>query len=143
MAAPPSAAELALRALRVRDRTAAELDARLSEHGVGEEEREEALAALARSGYVDDRRVAHARAVSLAERGSGDAFIRADLAGRGVAADLAEEAVATLDPERARAGRIIARRGWSPSTARYLSSRGFSSDTLAGIVAQDAGRAIG
>jgi regulatory protein len=138
-----SATDLALRALDFRDRTVAELDARLSEKGVDAADREEALAALARAGYVDDRRVAHARAVSLAERGSGDALIRADLEGRGVPAALVEEAIEGLEPERARAERILARRGASAKTARYLAARGFGEDVLEAVVARDTGGAIG
>lgn len=135
--------DLALRALRFRDRTAAELDARLAEGGVGAEERERTLEALSRSGYLDDRRVALARARSLAERGSGDAMIRADLAGRGVVPELVEEALAALEPERVRAERVIGRRGATAKTARYLASRGFGEETLESLVAPGGRGAIG
>jgi SOS response regulatory protein OraA/RecX len=138
-----SATDLALRALGFRDRTAAELDARLSEQGVGAAEREEALAALARAGYVDDRRVAHARAVSLAEGGSGDALIRADLEGRGVSAAIVEEAIESLEPEQARVERIVARRGMGAKTARYLAAQGFGEEALEAVVARDTGGTIG
>ena len=143
MAERRSATDLALRALSFRDRTAAELDARLSEQGIPAAEREEALQALARAGYLDDRRVAYARAASLAERGSGDALIRADLARRGIAPALVEEAVDELEPERIRAERIVEARGLSAKTARYLASRGFGEDALEGFVARDTGGAIG
>ena len=127
---------LALRALRFRDRTAAELDARLDERGVTADERDEALETLARAGYVDDRRVARARAATLAERGAGDALIRADLSGRGVAPELVEEAIGTLAPERARAEQVLARRGPGSKTVRYLASRGFDEDTLEAVAAR-------
>jgi regulatory protein len=143
MTKPRSATDLALRALAFRDRTAAELDARLSEQGVSAAERDEALAALQRAGYVDDRRIAHARAASLADRGSGDALIRADLEQRGVASELVEEAIDGLEPERVRAERILGRRGQTAKTARYLVSRGFGAETLEGVVARDTGGAIG
>ena len=96
----PDAVETALRALRFRDRTTAELDARLEQRGVGEAEREQALETLERIGYVDDERFARSRAERLAERGSGDALIRHDLERRGVAAEIVEAALAELEPER-------------------------------------------
>ena len=129
--------DLAIRALRFRDRTAAELAARLEQRGVGEEEREHALETLERIGYVDDERFARTRAEQLAERGSGDALIRDDLERRGLASDLIEWAVGTLEPERGRAARIADRRGHSVKTARYLASRGFGEDALEAIVAAE------
>ncbi len=111
MADRPDAVETALRALRFRDRTTAELDARLEQRGVGEAEREQALETLERIGYVDDERFARGRAERLAERGSGDALIRDDLERRGVAAEIVEAALAELEPERSRAARIVERRG--------------------------------
>ena len=117
--------DLAIRALRFRDRSAAELEARLEQRGVGEAERAQALETLERIGYVDDERFARMRAEQLAERGSGDALIRDDLERRGLAADLVELAIGELEPERERAARIVERRGRSVKTARYLASRGF------------------
>jgi regulatory protein len=142
MAEPPDAVEtapldLAIRALRFRDRTAAELEARLEQRGVGEAEREQALETLERIGYVDDERFARMRAEQLADRGSGDALIRDDLERRGVAADVIELAIGALDVERARAARIAERRGRSVKTARYLASRGFGEEALEGIVAAE------
>ncbi len=81
----PDAVEQALRSLRFRDRSTAELDRRLAQRGVGEAEREQALETLERIGYVDDERLARTRAEQLAGRGSGDALIRHDLQGRGIA----------------------------------------------------------
>ena len=127
MADGPDAVETALRALRFRDRTTAELDARLEQRGIGEAEREQALETLERIGYVDDERFARSRAERLAERGSGDALIRYDLEGRGVAAEIVEAVLAE----------IADRRGRTVKTARYLGSRGFGADALEGIVAQD------
>ena len=133
--AKPDAVETALRALRARDRSAAELDARLAQRGVGAAEREEALETLERIGYVDDGRFALLRAEQLAVRGSGDALIRHDLEQRGVAAEQIEVALETLEPERERAARIVARRGSGAKTARYLASRGFGEEALADVVA--------
>jgi len=142
MAEPPDAVEtapldLAIRALRFRDRTAAELEARLEQRGVGEADREQALETLERIGYVDDERFARMRAEQLADRGSGDALIRDDLERRGVDADVVELAIGALDVERERAARIAERRGRSVKTARYLASRGFGEEALEGIVAAE------
>ena len=137
MADRPDAVETALRALRFRDRTTAELDARLEQRGVGEAEREQALETLERIGYVDDERFARGRAERLAERGSGDALIRDDLERRGVAAEIVEAALGELEPERRRAARIVERRGPGDKTVRYLAAKGFGEDALEGIVAPE------
>jgi regulatory protein len=131
----PDAVATALRALRARDRTIAELDARLRERGVGESERRETLETLERVGYVDDARYAHGRAAALAARCSGDALIRHDLEGRGVAPELVEAALEALEPERERAAHAVARRGGGAGTARYLAARGFDAEVVADVVA--------
>ncbi len=127
--------DLAIRVLRFRDRTAAELEARLEQRGVGEAERVQALETLERIGYVDDERFARTRAEQLAERGSGDALIRDDLERRGLAAEVIDLAVGVLEPERERAARIADHRGRSVKTARYLASKGFGEEALEGLVA--------
>jgi regulatory protein len=129
--------DLAISALRHRDRSAAELDARLAERGVDAEEREQALETLERIGYLDDERFARTRAEQLAARGSGDALIRHDLESRGLAAEHVAGALSSLEPEQERAARIVARRGSGPKTARYLASRGFGADALEALVARD------
>jgi len=133
----PDAVETALRALRFRDRTAAELEARLEQRGVGEAEREQALETLERIGYVDDERFARTRAERLADRGSGDALIRDDLERRGLAAEAVELALGSLEPERERAERIAELRGRTVKTARYLASRGFGDEALEALVAAE------
>jgi regulatory protein len=133
----PDAVEQALRALRFRDRSIAELDTRLEQRGVAAAEREQALETLERIGYVDDERFARTRAEQLAARGSGDALIRYDLEGRGLAVEHIEAALAALDPERERAAEIADRRGRTVKTARYLASRGFGADAVEGIVAHE------
>jgi regulatory protein len=137
VAKQPDAVEQALRALRFRDRSTAELDMRLEQRGVAAAEREQALETLERIGYVDDERFARTRAEQLAARGSGDALIRYDLEGRGLVAEHVEAARAALEPERERAAEIACRRGRTVKTARYLASRGFGADALEGIVAPD------
>lgn len=128
--------ETALRALRSRDRSAAELAARLARRGVEEDEQAEVLERLDRAGYLDDERFATQRAAALAGRGSGDALIRDDLERRGIAAEAVEAAIGALEPEPQRAARIVARRGHSAKTARYLAGRGFGEDALTAIVAE-------
>ena len=110
--------DVALRALRAADRSRAELDARLEQRGFAGEERREALDELERLGYLDDERTAVARAERLAERGYGDAYIRADLESRGLSA---EAGLAAVAPESERAARFtdrgaawLARRGFAP-----------------------------
>ena len=131
------AVETAIRALRHRDRSTAELDARLAKRGIDAEEREQALETLERVGYVDDERFARTRAEQLAARSSGDALIRHDLEQRGVAAEVVEAALGSLEPERERAQRLVAQRGATLKTARYLAARGFGEEALEGIVAHD------
>ena len=110
--------EAAVRALRAADRSRAELDARLERQGFGGDERRRALDELERLGYVDDERTAGLRAQRLADRGYGDAYIRADLEHRGLPA---VEALAGIEPEPERARRFagkghawLARRGFAP-----------------------------
>ena len=74
----------------------------------------DALAALESAGLVDDLRVASTRAESLADRGYGDAAIRADLEQRGIDAELVATALAALAPEPERARAVVERRGVGP-----------------------------
>lgn len=122
--------DVAISALRHRDRTAAELDERLAAKGIDAAERRQALETLGRIGYVDDARFARTRAEQLAGRGSGDALIRRDLGRRGIDAEVVEAALHALEPERERAERITEQRGRSVKTARYLASKGFGADVL-------------
>lgn len=137
MTGQPDGIEIALRALRFRDRSAAELETRLEQHGVAETERERALEALVRIGYLDDERFARMRAQQLVDRASGNALIRNDLERRGLAADVIARALGALVPERERAERIVERRGRSAKTARYLASRGFEEEALEALVASE------
>ncbi|MCW2977155.1 MAG: hypothetical protein JWM06_2436 [Actinomycetia bacterium] len=120
----------AARALRPRDRSRQALEHRLTEAGVPVRARDEALETLERVGLVDDARVAAARARSLAERAFGDAAIRFDLEHEGVAGELAEQAIAALEPERDRARALVERRGADAKTARWLASKGFDASSV-------------
>ena len=81
--------------------------------------RSDALDELERLGYLDDERTASLRAARLAERGYGDAYIRADLERRGLAS---EAALAALEPEAERAERQSGR------GEAWLARRGFAND---------------
>ncbi|HJS49527.1 MAG TPA: RecX family transcriptional regulator [Gaiellaceae bacterium] len=115
----------------------------MRERGFSAAERTRALAALRRTGLVDDGRFARSRAASLASRGAGDALIRARLAEAGITKDDADEALATLESEAIRAGRIVVSRGVSAKTARYLYGQGFSEDVVADAVAGSADGELG
>jgi regulatory protein len=137
------AREAAVRAVARRDHSRATLDARLERAGVREAERIETIEAAARAGLVDDARFAEVRAQHLASRGAGDLLVLDDLARNGVDDATARASVASLEPEPVRAGRIVASRGVSERTLRYLASRGFAEESLDGLVADLESRALG
>jgi SOS response regulatory protein OraA/RecX len=118
------------RVLRVRDLPAATLDKRLERRGIAAADRAGALSTLQAAGVVDDARFAHNRALALAGRCLGDAAIRFDLEEYGIAPDLVDDALAGVEPEAARAARIVATRGRSITTARFLARKGFGEDAV-------------
>ena len=132
--------------LRRRDVSLKELDARLERAHVDPSTRAEVVTRLDAVGAVDDSRFATGRAQLLAERGAGNALIRHDLSGRGIAVESIEAAVSLLEPEPVRAARVVERRGSSPKTARYLGAKGFAEDAieaaLTEAVAEDAPPAV-
>jgi len=138
-----AAIEAALRLLRHRDRSAAQIDQELEAREVGADAREDALEALRRTGLVDDNRFAERRAATLAARGAGDAFIRYDLEAAGMAPDVVDDALAGLEGEHERARRIVERRGASPKTARYLAGKGFSTDVVHAAIARAGDEPLG
>jgi len=130
-----SAVDAALRALRHRDRSTAEIRERLDAAGYAREEREEAIETLVRTGLLDDARFAALRARSLAERGAGDIRIRHELRRASVPPELVEDALVSVEPEAERARSVVARRGPGAKTARFLHGKGFSEEIIAGVVA--------
>ena len=130
-----AALETALRALRPRDRSRAEIEGRLTARGATSEERLATLTTLERTGLVDDRRFAISRAHALAARGAGDALVEADLERLGIQPALITEAIAELEPEIDRATSVVRRRGSGLRTAAYLSRRGFSRDSVEDVIA--------
>lgn len=139
----PDAHEAALRALRVRDLSVAELERRLGERGFAGDEVATTLEALVRTGLLDDARLAERRASSLAARGAGDALIRHRLGELGLERDLVDGAVDGLEPELERALRIVERRGAGARTARYLAGKGFSEEAVRDAVATGGPRELG
>ena len=129
------AVEQALRALRHRERSSSQILIYLEAHGIEEPERADALATLGRTGLVDDRRFAEARARVLVERGAGDALIEHDLGSAGVEPDTIEDVLEGLESESVRARRVVERRGPDARTVRYLLGKGFSPDVAHAAIA--------
>jgi len=120
----------AKRSLAASDRSARALEQRLARGGHSATVREEAIAALARAGAIDDARLAATRAETLARRGYGDAAIRADLRRRMIASGVAADAVGALEPEAARLRRALENESVTPAMLRRLAGRGFSRESL-------------
>jgi regulatory protein len=128
---------VAARALRRRDLSQRGMAERLARASVAPAAVEESLAVLSRAGLVDDSRFARTRADSLAERGYGDAAIRHDLGRQGIAQEVIEASLESLEPEAERARRLVERRGPGMKTARYLASKGFGEEALEAAVGAD------
>jgi SOS response regulatory protein OraA/RecX len=125
------------RALRRRDLSERGITERLARASVAPAAVEESLAVLSRAGLVDDRRFARSRADSLAERGYGDAAIRHDLGRQGIAPEVIQTALESLEAEGERARRLVERRGPGAKTARYLASKGFGEEALEAAAGAD------
>jgi len=128
--------DVAVRALARRERSEAELDRRLARAGVREDDRRATLERASRAGLVDDARFAETRARLLAERGAGDLLVLQDLERHGVDEAVARAAVSLLEPEPARAARIVQARGRTPRTLRRLAARGFAEESLDDLIAE-------
>jgi regulatory protein len=127
----------ALGLLAVRWRSREELRRRLRQAGYEAEEIDQALADLTRAGLIEDARFARELVRDQATRRlAGDRAIRNALREKGVAADLAEEALREAGEESERARDLAARRairmkGLAPDAAYrrlygMLLRRGFS-----------------
>jgi regulatory protein len=123
---PENAFEVATRALRHADRSRAVLEDRLARRGFSEDERTVALDRLEELGWLDDVRTAGLRAAALADRGYGDAYIRADLERRGLPV---EAALSSLEGELERASRHAGR------GAAWLARRGFDPEIVGSFAA--------
>ena len=125
------------RSLRARDLSTRRLRDWLERASVSPAARDEAVNTLSRAGVVDDARFASARARALAERGYGDRAITADLERQGVPGELWSGALAELQPESERAGRVVQRRGRGTGTARFLAAKGFNEEALEAALGAD------
>jgi regulatory protein len=137
------AVDAAARALARRDRSEAGVLGVLRRKGIPEDEAAEAVETLRRLGALDDARFAAASATALARRGFGDRAILFRLGREGVDRELATEALASLEPEAGRARALVARRGASPRTARWLTGRGFAREAVEAAIAESDGRELG
>jgi SOS response regulatory protein OraA/RecX len=124
------------RVLARRDQSELAVQAALERKGIRPRERDEAVATLRRHGALNDERFAHTRAFALAERGLGDEAIAFRLERDGIEPNAIEPAVAALEPERARAVRLAARRGVTAKTARWLAARGFATESIEAAIAR-------
>jgi SOS response regulatory protein OraA/RecX len=120
----------ALRVLRYRDQSRRRLEQRLTHRGIRAAARADALEALEAAGFLDDARVAAARAQALADRGYGDGAIRFALEAEGITAADIEAALEALEPEAQRARALLADRGDRVRGVRWLASKGFDASTL-------------
>lgn len=110
------------------------LEDRLGRKGVAPAALEEAVEALERAQYLNDHSYALGRAESLAERGYGDDAVRHILEQEGVASELTEQAVSSLEPELERARAVaLTTRGAKKRQLGRLARRGFSYETVEAI----------
>ena len=112
------------------DRTSFELEQRLLQTGFDPAACADALVRASEAGYLDDARVAGERARRLADRGSSDAGIRAELERRGLDEEGIEAALAAVAPEALRAERLATRLGGGVRAARALARKGFPEDVV-------------
>ena len=128
------ALETATRALARRDLARRAVGERLRRRGVPPATEETVLATLTSAGLLDDARLARARALTLADRGWGDAAIAARLEQEGIAEADAAAAVAGLAPESERAAELVAQESSRRRAARFLARRGFAFETVEHVV---------
>ena len=137
----------ALRLLKFRPRSEAELTGRLSEKGFGDETVRAVVEEMRRTGLIGDERFARYAATQAAVKPVGRRLILDRLRKKGIAPELAEEAAQAAtqgkdELERAReaAGRRISALEGLPREAAqrrlfgFLSRRGFSSDVVWKVV---------
>jgi regulatory protein len=135
----PDAYEAGLSALRLKERTTAEMAALLERRGHRAEEVAAVIARLAEAGELDDERFARRYAEDKRElRGWGPERIRASLEARGIPPPLAEAAIEGDSHEaqvrRAREllaarGRALGEEGERSRALGFLTRRGYDYDT--------------
>jgi len=139
---PARARVVAITLLSRREYTAHEVETKLLERGCSAETAATVIAALVAEGLVDDRRAAAAHVrTATGLKGRGRHRIERELAGRGIAKDVARDLLREMTPEAEVAAirRILMRKQIPPRpdpAARrrlfqHLLRRGFSSDAVA------------
>jgi SOS response regulatory protein OraA/RecX len=113
------------------------LEERLEKKGVAPVALEQAVDALERAHYLNDRSYALERARSLAERGYGDSAVRYILEQERVGSELIAEAVASLEPELKRATAIARSIPDRKRLLGRLARRGFDRDTAQQVAGGD------
>jgi regulatory protein len=124
-----------VRLLSARERTAADLRARLARKGFTPSAIEASLERAAALGYIDDRRTARAKTERLVARGLSGALIRERLWDAGVGAGAIDEAMIDTPTDLQLARTAVSRRFGSrlPSVekvARYLAGKGFEPELV-------------
>jgi SOS response regulatory protein OraA/RecX len=127
-----AALELVVRALRRRGLSERAVRERLRDAGATPALEDETIATVVRLGYLDDHRLACDRANRLAARGYGNAAVDARLANDGIDTAARQAALSALEPEGARARRVVAseRRRNPSQLAAFLARRGFEHDAI-------------
>jgi regulatory protein len=133
--AGPTPFQSLVRLLSARERTAADLRARLARKGFPPLAIEASLERAVALGYVDDRRTALAKASKLFARGLPQAAIRDRLREAGVGAvtldEVMSEAPSEIDLARtAMTRRFRSRLPPAERVARYLAGKGFEPDLV-------------
>jgi SOS response regulatory protein OraA/RecX len=123
-----------VRSLRARPLSERRLRERLQDRGIRADAEEATLATLSEAGVVDDERLARGRAAALAERGWGDLAITARLLGEKLPEPAVEAAVAELEVEAVRAGRLTAAAGSWRKAWTLLQRRGFAAETIESVL---------
>ncbi|MEW5737752.1 MAG: RecX family transcriptional regulator [Myxococcota bacterium] len=140
---PKDAFQHAVALLSRRERTAAALKTALLSKGHSPEDVDAALLRAQQLGYLDDARVAAARARKELPQGRSRADVARRLAAQGVSEDVAEtaaeEAAQELahDDEAAARALIAKRRLTGVKAARLLAARGFEEDLIRRVTGLD------
>jgi regulatory protein len=133
-----------VRLLSARERTAADLRARLARKGFPPSAIEASLERAVELGYVDDLRAARDRAARIIARGTPRAVIESKLQEAGVSGAILAEVLAEAPDDRALAEIALARRFRSrlPSAeraGRFLAGRGFELELIEDVLRKMAG----
>ncbi len=132
----------------VRERTAADLRARLARKGFPPSAIEASLERAIALGYVDDLRAARARTARLVARGLSRALIELKLREAGVPSGLLSEVMGETPDDltlaqSALAARFKSRAPSSERLARFLAGRGFETELIAELVGDVADKLAG